>query len=161
MPSVTLRRPPAWLARARTPRPNAADASPISNFAVRRRLATSLSTFVCFSARLIVELDGSQHAAPEQATFDARRDAYFKAAGFRVLRITTGDFFREREVRFGCDLERSARRTLAAHRRRSSPLVGEDDAARGQIDLHNSGEGCKHSKREIRPLVSLVGLRQG
>lgn len=53
--------------------------------------------FACLEARLIVELDGSQHAAPEQAAFDARRDLSFEAAGFRVLRVTTGDFFRERE----------------------------------------------------------------
>lgn len=39
--------------------------------------------FVCFEARLIVEVDGGQHAESES---DAVRDRHFEAAGFRVLR---------------------------------------------------------------------------
>jgi very-short-patch-repair endonuclease len=54
--------------------------------------------FACLERRLVIELDGSQHAAPEQAKFDAERTRYLEAAGFRVLRITTGEFFREREA---------------------------------------------------------------
>jgi adenine-specific DNA-methyltransferase len=53
--------------------------------------------FVCFERKLIVELDGSQHAEPEQAAFDAKRTAELEAAGFRVLRIWTSDLFKERE----------------------------------------------------------------
>ena len=40
--------------------------------------------FVCLSARLIVEVDGSQHAG---AIHDLRRDALLSARGFRVLRF--------------------------------------------------------------------------
>ncbi len=39
--------------------------------------------------RLIVELDGSQHA--ENAAYDARRDAFLRANGFRILRFWNGD----------------------------------------------------------------------
>jgi very-short-patch-repair endonuclease len=53
--------------------------------------------FVCFERKLIVELDGSQHAHPEQRAFDAERSAVLEAAGFRVLRIWTTDLFKERE----------------------------------------------------------------
>jgi very-short-patch-repair endonuclease len=60
-------------------------------------LGDYVADFACLSAKLIVELDGSQHVEPEQAAFDAKRYAYFKAAGFGVLRITTGDFFREHD----------------------------------------------------------------
>jgi very-short-patch-repair endonuclease len=68
-------------------------------FKFRRQvpLGNFFADFVCFDAKLVVELDGSRHAAHEQAAFDARRDTYFRSAGFRVLRITTADFFRERE----------------------------------------------------------------
>lgn len=40
--------------------------------------------FVCFEARLIVEVDGGQHA---ESQHDAVRDRHFEAAGFRVLRL--------------------------------------------------------------------------
>lgn len=53
--------------------------------------------FVCFGSKLILELDGSQHAEPEQAKFDAERTQYLEAAGFRVARIWCGDLFKDRE----------------------------------------------------------------
>lgn len=40
--------------------------------------------FVCFKARLIIEVDGGQHS---QSAADAARDAHFVAGGFRVLRF--------------------------------------------------------------------------
>jgi very-short-patch-repair endonuclease len=43
--------------------------------------------FVCFKHRLIVEIDGGQHAAPDHAARDTRRDAHFAASGFRTLRF--------------------------------------------------------------------------
>jgi very-short-patch-repair endonuclease len=44
--------------------------------------------FICFEARLIIELDGSQHAESER---DQIRDAYLTAQGFRLLRIWNAD----------------------------------------------------------------------
>ena len=38
-----------------------------------------IADFVCYSARLIVEADGSQHAEPD---YDLTRDAYLRAQGF-------------------------------------------------------------------------------
>jgi very-short-patch-repair endonuclease len=40
--------------------------------------------FVCFEARLIIELDGSQHA---ENVRDLVRDRHFEALGFRTLRF--------------------------------------------------------------------------
>jgi very-short-patch-repair endonuclease len=40
--------------------------------------------FVCFEARLILEVDGSQHA---DNTRDLVRDAFFRGQGFRILRF--------------------------------------------------------------------------
>ena len=53
--------------------------------------------FACFARALVVELDGSQHAEPEQAEFDACRTEYLQSAGFRVLRIWCSDLFKDRE----------------------------------------------------------------
>ena len=44
--------------------------------------------FVCFDARLIVEVDGAQHA---ESTADAERDGYFASQGFRTLRFWNDD----------------------------------------------------------------------
>jgi very-short-patch-repair endonuclease len=47
-----------------------------------------IADFLCYRARLIVELDGSQHA---QSAADARRDEYLRSQGFRVLRFWNSD----------------------------------------------------------------------
>jgi very-short-patch-repair endonuclease len=44
--------------------------------------------FVCLRKRLIVEADGSQHA---DSAYDAARDAWLKAQGFRILRFWNND----------------------------------------------------------------------
>ncbi len=43
-----------------------------------------IADFACLTHRLIVELDGSQHAESEK---DKRRDSYFARQGWRVLRF--------------------------------------------------------------------------
>lgn len=47
--------------------------------------------FVCFEARVIVEVDGSQHA---ESTADIRRDAHFRAHGFRIIRLWNDEVLR-------------------------------------------------------------------
>jgi len=53
-----------------------------------------IADFVCFARRLIIELDGGQHAG---STSDKRRDTYLKRQGFRVLRIWNNDLFENEE----------------------------------------------------------------
>jgi very-short-patch-repair endonuclease len=43
--------------------------------------------FVCFSHRLIVELDGPQHAQEQGQAHDAHRTVWLAARGFRVIRF--------------------------------------------------------------------------
>jgi very-short-patch-repair endonuclease len=43
--------------------------------------------FVCFSHRLIVELDGPQHLEPTALEHDSRRTAWLEKQGFRVIRF--------------------------------------------------------------------------
>jgi very-short-patch-repair endonuclease len=50
--------------------------------------------FACFEARLIIEIDGSQHFESES---DKERDAYLHAQGFRVLRFWNNDVLANRE----------------------------------------------------------------
>ena len=55
--------------------------------------------FYCFQAKLVVELDGSQHCEPEAIEYDQQRSQFLQAQGLYVLRISNLDVMREfREV---------------------------------------------------------------
>jgi very-short-patch-repair endonuclease len=47
-----------------------------------------IADFACLDARLIIELDGGQHA---ESVHDAARDAWFTAHGYRTLRFWNND----------------------------------------------------------------------
>jgi len=47
--------------------------------------------FVCLSRRLVIEVDGFQHADEPQAEHDAVRDRILERQGFRVMRIWAGE----------------------------------------------------------------------
>ena len=51
--------------------------------------------FYCHKAKLVVELDGSQHCEPEQIEYDCRRTAFLLEKGLYVLRISNLDVMRE------------------------------------------------------------------
>lgn len=46
-----------------------------------------IADFICFEAKLIIELDGSQHAFPENAEVERFRTAFLESDGFRVMRF--------------------------------------------------------------------------
>ena len=56
----------------------------------KRQLAIGpfIADFCCFEHRLIVELDGEPHATDEAQKRDARRDAFLRHEGYRVLRFS-------------------------------------------------------------------------
>ena len=52
-----------------------------------------VADFVCLEARLVVEVDGSQHGEPEQAAHDATRTRWLEGEGYRVVRVWAGEVF--------------------------------------------------------------------
>src|SRR5687767_10753776 len=50
-----------------------------------------IADFYCPEARLVIELDGGGHAAPEKAASDVERDDAFRKCGLRVLRFWNTD----------------------------------------------------------------------
>ncbi|RVT40770.1 endonuclease domain-containing protein [Sphingobium algorifonticola] len=50
--------------------------------------------FVCFEYRLIVEVDGSQHA---DNAYDTKRDDWLKSQGFKILRLWNNDIMNDEE----------------------------------------------------------------
>src|ERR1700759_4630624 len=47
-----------------------------------------IADFVCFSSKLVIELDGESHDFEERQNSDQRRDTFFVSEGFRVLLFT-------------------------------------------------------------------------
>jgi len=99
-----MRRTPAdLLAHARAMRHEATDAEAMLWRALRNQAlgvkfrrqvpkGRYVLDFVCLSRRLVVEVDGDQHANCEA---DRRRDAWLRAEGFQVLRFGNRDVLTE------------------------------------------------------------------
>jgi len=94
--------PPPQRAYARQMRGNPTDAERKLWWHLRRRLKTPgthfrrqvrigryIADFVCHSARLVVEVDGGQHA--EMTAVDQERSKDLEANGYRVLRFWNND----------------------------------------------------------------------
>ena len=53
-----------------------------------------IADFYCHQAKLVVELDGSQHYTPEETEYDQRRTEYMQTQGLTVLRFSNLDIIR-------------------------------------------------------------------
>ena len=53
-----------------------------------------IADFICLSQKLIVELDGGYHNTPEQQLSDQQRTEWLKGKGYRVIRFTNEELFR-------------------------------------------------------------------
>ncbi|MGD0143602.1 MAG: DUF559 domain-containing protein [Rhizomicrobium sp.] len=69
----------------------------LAGFKFRRQypVGSFIADFVCLEAKLIVELDGDQHAV--RRDYDRSRDAFLKSEGFRVLRVWNSDLLTNRD----------------------------------------------------------------
>ena len=84
------------IARARTLRASQTDAERLLwrhlrnrglqgwKFRRQRSIGPYVADFVCMEARLIIEVDGSQHM---ECRSDTKRTAYLESKGFRILRF--------------------------------------------------------------------------
>ena len=54
-----------------------------------------ITDFYCHQARLVVELDGSQHYSPEELEYDKIRTTYLEQQGLQVLRFSNMDVMRQ------------------------------------------------------------------
>ncbi len=70
----------------------------VNGFRFRRQvpLGRYVVDFACFDARLIVEVDGGQHA--EDVAQDKMRDEWLTAQGFRVLRFWNNQVLQETDA---------------------------------------------------------------
>ncbi len=54
-----------------------------------------VADFYCAAARLVIEIDGADHGTEHQMRHDAERDAWMRAAGYRVLRYPAAEVLRD------------------------------------------------------------------
>ena len=54
-----------------------------------------IADFYCHKAKLVVELDGSQHCDPGEIEYDQRRTEYLRSQGLEVLRFSNLDAMRQ------------------------------------------------------------------
>ncbi|HEV2562950.1 MAG TPA: endonuclease domain-containing protein [Rhizomicrobium sp.] len=106
--------------RARELRANMTDAEKKLWDALRRKQVNELrfrrqyslgpyfADFVCLPARLVVEMDGSQHGDEKQAEHDRRRTAWLQSQNFRVMRFLNRDVLKNLEGVVGT-IERAMR----------------------------------------------------
>ena len=71
-----------------------------------------IADFYCHKARLVVELDGSQHFTPGQLEYDRKRTEYLHSQGLEVLRFSNLEVTRKfRSVCEAIDMEVQRRAT--------------------------------------------------
>jgi very-short-patch-repair endonuclease len=113
-----------------------------SQFKFRRQVPFQnyILDFVCFERRLVIEIDGSQHA---EATSDTARDQALAKEGFRVVRYWNNDVLQRRTDVLEDILSKLSKRRETPHPAPSappSPTGGEGVPSkprqRGSAPLH-------------------------
>lgn len=61
----------------------------------QRIIGPFIADFYCASAKLVIEIDGSQHYDDSGIAYDAERTAYLEAFGLKVIRYSNREINRE------------------------------------------------------------------
>ena len=61
----------------------------------QRIIGRFIVDFYCASAKLVIELDGSEHYEPQAAAYDTQRSAYLETLGLKVLRFSNREVDRD------------------------------------------------------------------
>jgi very-short-patch-repair endonuclease len=57
----------------------------------QRPFGRSIADFYCAACKVVIEVDGAQHFAPEGLVADAERTAFLEALGLKVIRFSNTD----------------------------------------------------------------------
>lgn len=57
----------------------------------QRIIGSYIADFYCAAAKLVIEIDGSQHYLPDAQQYDAERSAYFESLGLKIVRFSNAD----------------------------------------------------------------------
>ena len=67
----------------------------------QRIIGRFIVDFYCASAKLVIEIDGTQHYEPQGMAYDAERSVFLSALGLEVLRFSNRDI--DRDFRGVCE----------------------------------------------------------
>ena len=81
----------------------------------QRIIGRFIVDFYCACAKLVIEIDGTQHYEPQGMAYDAERSVFLSALGLEVLRFWSRDI--DRDFRGVC-----AQIDLMIQKRRQDPL---------------------------------------
>lgn len=96
-------------------------------FRRQQRLGIFFGDFVCQSARLVIEIDGSTHEGAKAQAKDERRTAFLEHEGYRVVRFTNAEVMKNLE-----EVAATVRSALASS---ESPSPSHAAAPRGPLPL--------------------------
>jgi very-short-patch-repair endonuclease len=96
-------------------------------FKRQKPLGRYVVDFICLEEKLIIELDGGQHA--ENLEYDQERDAWLRSQGYTVLRFWNNELMNETEsvlerIRLALSNEAISSKTLSPD---PSPVNGRGD----------------------------------
>jgi very-short-patch-repair endonuclease len=60
-------------------------------FVRQENIGPCFADFLCRERRLMVEVDGATDSTPAEVVSDARREAFFRAEGFRIMRVSNDE----------------------------------------------------------------------
>ncbi|HWV96433.1 MAG TPA: endonuclease domain-containing protein [Xanthobacteraceae bacterium] len=96
-----------------------------------------IADFVCHECRLVIELDGGQHAGEREAASDAKRTQWLTHKGYRVLRFWNSD------VTSRCD---TVVQTILDEANRSLPPSRHSHEANDDLPLKGGGDTRRGSQ---------------
>ena len=67
-------------------------------FRRQQPLGPYIADFYCSTAKLVVQLDGSQHGEQKNIAYDVTRTSWLEARGMKVLRFTNVDLLKQPEA---------------------------------------------------------------
>jgi very-short-patch-repair endonuclease len=87
----------------------------LGNFKFRRQvwIGPFIADFLCMDARLVVEVDGSQHI--EDVAYDDVRTAFLATKGYRVIRVWNNDVMQRMDGVLAAILDRLTRVPSPSH----------------------------------------------
>jgi very-short-patch-repair endonuclease len=68
-------------------------ACPALRFRRQHPIGPFIADFACPLSRVVIEVDGATHGTDSERAYDARRDAYMRARGWHVIRVTNIDIY--------------------------------------------------------------------
>ncbi|QEE46807.1 DUF559 domain-containing protein [Rhizobium sp. WL3] len=122
-----------------------------SHFRRQVPIGPYFADFACYQIGLIIELDGSQHAADGGLVRDAARTAYLEGQGYKVIRFWNTEVLTELEAVLDAIYAAAREREIFLELHpESGPIRSAQWQAPALVDVKNSQPMPDHPTAELR-----------